>query len=840
MTAAARNDLQRLLQQLFPTLRGLLAFARDAGGLTTRQLGESRDRDALAELLVDAAIRKGRLAPLLDALRTRFPRRGRDIDALGKALGKGAPRGARLGPARNQVTPAARGTQGTRIPVFKVKPPGKAGAGGARPSGATGARKAAAKRTAPGSAKTGAHKAPARRAAPTGLAKPTAPAGISKPAARKPSAAGSARKAAAKHAVPKGAASSVRKASAKRGAAKPPDGHRAKPPSTDGPGPAEHGTGAEAVPVSMIAAPAEPQHVNLGFATSEAPGTPLVDHTLGAGEWYVFWVKIEPRVVAGSLPGDQPLGGLHEGDILDVILFGFPRQLQLGPARHGRVQILATGNRVVQRAWADTPAALADTQLCFAVRTPWTFGRAGLRCNIYHRGVLLQSHLVTVEVTWSGRAQPGAARRVCDYNLSDSLDTSRFAPGTEHLLSVLVNDDGHGTHSFRFVSSKAGVPDQIHDGHIDDTQLARQVSYARTALQWVAWGSEGEWDEKTTSYRFINPPSAETSAQIYRMMAQRGANLWGQIVTNFGIAGPELAALRNAMRQPGRVQIALKSSPDAVVPMAMVYDYPLDPARESLTVCDASLAAIAAGKALETEPCFVGNCPHYDDDRVVCAGGFWGFRHELGLPIHIPKGEIATAIARGPAVRGFAPIYTDADFTLRQGHIDALKGLASDWLEVIDDRDVCITRLVGEARPLVYFYCHGGLTPTRTPFLKIGLEGSDIITAASFINKFLHWNEPTRPLVILNGCHTTGTSPEAMFSFLSALVSQGNAAGVIGTEITNFEPIAVQIGTDLVTRFLAGEEVGRALKLARLGLLRQGNPLGLMYIAFALPSLHLV
>jgi hypothetical protein len=583
-----------------------------------------------------------------------------------------------------------------------------------------------------------------------------------------------------------------------------------------------------------------PQFVNLGFAVPDAAGTPLVDRTLGAGEWYVFWVEIQPHLIAGSAGGAAALADLHDGDTLDVILFGFPRQLRIGPARHGRVQIRAGGNRVVQPAWPETPDALKTTRLCFAVRTPWTFGRAALRCNIYHRGILLQSHLVTVAVTWSGRDRPGAVSRVCDYNLSTSLDTHRLGSGTEHRLSILVNDDGHGTHSFRFVASNAGVPELIHDGHLDGTLLAEAVRYARKALQWVAWGAEEDWDSTRHTYRFTTSPDRPVLEAAYKLLAVRGANLWGQIITQFGFLGPEARALRETMRRPGRVQIALKMSPDAVVPMAMVYDYPLDPARKNLTLCEISSAAIAAGTPLENEPCFLGNCPHYEDDRVVCAGGFWGFRHELGLPIHLPRGEVATTIARGAAARGFAPISTDPSFVQRSAHMAALAALATDWLEVIDDRDTCVQRLVGEPRPLIYFYCHGGLTKQRTPFLEVGAPGSDMITAQTFIDKFLHWSEPTRPLVILNGCHTTATSPEAMFSLLAALAWHANAAGVIGTEITNFEPIAVQVGTELVSRFLAGEEVGRAVKLARLRLLCHGNPLGLMYIPFALPTLHLV
>ena len=37
-------------------------------------------------------------------------------------------------------------------------------------------------------------------------------------------------------------------------------------------------------------------------------------------------------------------------------------------------------------------------------------------------------------------------------------------------------------------------------------------------------------------------------------------------------------------------------------------------------------------RGLAQHRCFLGDCPSYADDTVVCPGGFWGFRHGIGLP----------------------------------------------------------------------------------------------------------------------------------------------------------------------------------------------------------------
>ena len=109
----------------------------------------------------------------------------------------------------------------------------------------------------------------------------------------------------------------------------------------------------------------------------------------------------------------------------------------------------------------------------------------------------------------------------------------------------------------------------------------------------------------------------------------------------------------------------------------------------------------------------------------------------------------------------------------------------------------------------------------------------------TLLGQRIEWHEP-RPLVFLNGCHTTGLEPEQALELVSALVRRSRAAGVVGTEITVFEPLARAFAEDCLRRFLAGDPLGWAVRNARLELLKAGNPLGLVYLPYALPSLQLV
>lgn len=582
------------------------------------------------------------------------------------------------------------------------------------------------------------------------------------------------------------------------------------------------------------------QQVSIGVASPDEPETPLdVDRTLAPATQHLLWVQISKDRDAGAVPGIAALTALREDDELDVVVFGFPDQLVLDGPRHGRIRVNAKGNQLVKLAWKEILPDSPLPRLYFAFTTPAAPGRYALRCHIFCRGVLLQSHLVRAQVARRVEPYKAAVDRLIDYNLTSKLDPACIPADGGCKLSIFLNDDGNDTHSFRFVSSENGVAETIGDAHMEGAQLKEMVRYAREALRWTAWGSTKPWNREAC--KFTGGFNRQELGPALTLLARRGANLWMQLAERFAFVGPDAFALSEKMRAPGRVQIALKESPEAVIPAALIYDYPFDVATEDRDVklCEASLAAIAAGRALDGEPCFRGQCPSYGDLSVVCAGGFWGFRHELGLPLHLPRGEVASKIARAESVRAFAPISTDVNFVIRDGHLAQLAGLSSNWLEVLRSRDACLARLK-EPRQLVYFYCHGGVKEeTNTPFLQVGDVNSSPIFAQSLFTAKIFWKEPVRPLVILNGCHTTATSPDAMFSMLTGFAAHCNAAGIIGTEITNFELVASEFGRQFLSRFLVGESVGSAVRMARLELLRKGNPLGLMYIPFALPSLRL-
>ena len=272
----------------------------------------------------------------------------------------------------------------------------------------------------------------------------------------------------------------------------------------------------------------------------------------------------------------------------------------------------------------------------------------------------------------------------------------------------------------------------------------------------------------------------------------------------------------------------------------MLYDYvgfdSTQPS-EAYTLCPRFLRALAAGEDLEAVECFTGSCASRGSATVVCPSGFWGYRHRLAMPVSVvdaPDSPVAIGFdERGPSV----VLAASTDFELVLPHTAAVMKLCPRLLTATTREDTL--RLMREAGVhLVYFYCHGGVQD-RVPFLKVGGPGERGITSDLLFSERIRWTSP-RPLVFINGCRTTALEPETAIELVSGLVRRAHASGVIGTEITVFEPLARDFAEAYLARFLAGATVGEAVRGARLALLAGGNPLGLAYIPFALESLRLV
>jgi hypothetical protein len=279
---------------------------------------------------------------------------------------------------------------------------------------------------------------------------------------------------------------------------------------------------------------------------------------------------------------------------------------------------------------------------------------------------------------------------------------------------------------------------------------------------------------------------------------------------------------------PGGAAASLSSAA-----LTQVLDRNVDPDGVDVYVCeDASLCAQAA----------------HDPQHVVCLWGFWGFKHLLEQP---PQGLTAErpeprALKDRVTVKGQPAlnmnVSTTLDFAGDRTHLNQIKALEYNGqpLAVVYAGEDGPGRLGVESviealrkgdQSLIYFYCHGGAVRDKPqdplePFLAVGSSDRQQIRPVTLDNEKYTW--PNAPLVLINACKSVALEPDLLGDFVRKFAEHG-AAGVIGTEVSVWEPLAVEVANFFFEEFLKGRPVGEILLELRHMLLQKHNPLGLIY-----------
>ena len=622
--------------------------------------------------------------------------------------------------------------------------------------------------------------------------------------------------------------------------------------------------------------------VNLGFAhPTAADNTLKKNEPLQTGHTYYFWLNVGRKhkdAIGESV--SLKVEELPAEAVLTVAIFGFENELAITPGHDvGELKIEKDGTvKVLQQPVdrksiplsSEAPADYLERFLLFPISVPLKEATYRLRCNIYCAQVLVQSHVVSANVKSTPDPVAEACTSKLDYVLSESLRARHLVNMTEepHLLSLMINDNGDGSNSFRFFGDD-GTERFKDDAQIDGPEIGGFLKEARQAMHKVSWGKVDPWDPANpVEYRYqTNNFDRKKLAKDLAFLARAGWAIFDGFASHLHTTIEELQAL---MASPGLVQIALKLSPRVVVPAAIIYDYNWSPdnydfSTAEFQLCPTFSAAIDnardGGPPLEECDCFKGKCAlktmiaeiTQDPDKtlgdlppIVCPSGFWGYRHSLGLPLTLDgtNKEVPPVINFKDELQVVVGVSTDPHFKERDPHLNRLKNL-KDLLKF--DRNesykAVVKRLKTAAPHLVYFYCHGGTRANNArPYLELGVD--DRFGPESLSAEKIKWATP-KPLVFINGCHTTSLDPEISLSFVSSFVQQSGAAGVIGTEITIFEPLAAKFAEECLSRFVGASPhadsmpIGKAVRGARLELLTQGNPLGLVYIPYAVATLRL-
>lgn len=586
------------------------------------------------------------------------------------------------------------------------------------------------------------------------------------------------------------------------------------------------------------------RYVNTDLVADAAPEQALSrNQPLEPGTRYYLRLGIGQQEASSLevMPSSLPAEILQEDIELDVVVFSEDVALE---ATHGVLAVPANGITRVRRPASQPEGWSADTELLqerllFGFQTPTERGVIRLRCNLYCRGVLLQSRLISAAVGPDRTLENGLAlAAVLDFTISPAMTQELLQRLRQHSLSLMVNSMDDGSQTIRVVG-RDGERLFASSATLGEGEINHLISLTRDRLREVAWGDKAEWSKQP--YRYESSTAAQESMQRLRddliSMARRGYAQYSAVIETLVGGRKAVRQLEESIRKPGLIQLAQRRSAHDIVPIAMFYDAPIDTGA-ALSLCPDFEASLTSGRPLIDEPCFQGECKHYDNLEIVCPSGFWGLRHDIGIPfpVELRGPELALCIPytgqpglNVAAYRDF-PAWKKHEAALQQwGYVVAQ---ASDRAEVL--------KLLKASQPqLVYFYCHG-VERDSLPFIRVGSEQSDDYLAPDNLRAYrIDW-EDARPLVFLNGCHTAALTPERALSFVRTFVEQVGASGVIGTEITIFEPLAQRFAELFCKRFLEGIPLGRAMREARLGLLAERNPLGLVYIGHAYADLALV
>lgn len=601
--------------------------------------------------------------------------------------------------------------------------------------------------------------------------------------------------------------------------------------------------------------------VNTGFASLSQASVPLHPSSpLDPGQNYYFWLDIGPPTLCSieATPTAIP-DYIPPKARLVVAIFPFDEEIEIVPgADIGELELEEDGTAIVLRQpqqaleGIEVPEGdLLNRRLLFPVKAPQKEGAFRLRCNIYYQQILIQSRLVRAVVARDGLPREEALQSVIDYALSHTLWAEHLQSLAPHRLSILLNSNGDGTHTLSFLGAEGN--DLFKDSAvIPATELKIPAENGRKGLWKVSWGEEKPWrDDGRLTYRYANR-FPERASDLKRLeedlifLARRGYILYNAIIDKFTRSRGKSSKLARLMLNPGMVQIAIRDSPTQILPASLFYDYPLDTQADGYKICEAFLAALQSSMPLHQAACFTGQCPHSrrdangNPDGYICPSGFWGYRHSLGFPPSLADGmDVPTEIPMDEGPRMVVGAATNLDRlddhmrALREIRRDAVWNYSEKRMEIIHN----LRKEKGRTH-LIYFYCHGGITANNLPYLQVGDgTGSDFIDGSNLRAYEINWDGP-QPLVFINGCHTTALDPEKVINLVADFVSAGSA-GVVGTETTIFEPLACSFAEACLSYFLKEKcSIGDAIRMARLKLLGEYNPLGLVYTPFVLPSLH--
>jgi cell division protein ZapA (FtsZ GTPase activity inhibitor) len=596
------------------------------------------------------------------------------------------------------------------------------------------------------------------------------------------------------------------------------------------------------------AAPAqEPQrYVNTGFVPGTNPDCPVSPTVpLKTNTKYYFIVNIgKIEKWSGELdPGKSKVPAGQETEF-QVAIFSPDNGIMIrGSGDIGAVKVTGEGAEVTQQPGKkinDVPESSHKLEwLFFPITTPTTENQYEMHCIIYLKQVPIQVRRITVQVTTNPEDWPPftrAWRSDLIFSLSDSLLPAILNQVHEHQASIFFDVDARDTSRLFIFGSEPNLVFIKEDISIGVMALQESITEARNRLikATISYDQQGK-----TQYNYENLKSSRAAFPSgLLLLAEWGYVFYSQIMAL--IPKDKKDALSHLLQTTSYIHISMKDSTQNFFPAAMIYDFPLRNGLKEYRMCAQFWKYLEEGEDLGSINCYGDQCTARNDasKTTLCPMGFWGFRHILGIPLSL-KGDIQSQIPIEDMLKVVIATAESLDtsgahFSDMAARIKTNSSRLCPQVTINPKPATDVDELRGQLNQsphIIYFYCHGICKPQGIPVLECGPEQNPFEIDPSYFNDITSW-EKTHPLVFINGCHTGDVMPEEFLEFITPLIVQQKASGVIGTEIPIYNSMAACFAEACLSSFVGGKTIGESVRDGRLAVLSTYNPLGLVYSPF--------
>lgn len=489
-----------------------------------------------------------------------------------------------------------------------------------------------------------------------------------------------------------------------------------------------------------------------------------------------------------------------------------------------------------------------QSYLFIPIKSPSSAGKANLRLGIYYNKNLVQSQKFTFEISIDEQVRKGYYATI-DYTLTHQLREVDYLP--PRTLNIAHNQNRDRTHTLMLNHDK----DDIIGFTVTEGQMKEALDCVRTTLRNIHFEESGGTlllpeVNRENRYSKSNAKPIDEFKEDLRELAIEGFRLYSCLFGNKPTTEENLTeSLKNTIDEPPTIQISRTGNSNFVFPWDLLYDIHLEPTNiNEFKYCDLL-------NEWDRESSIVKNgayrCPHESSHgkNTICPFGFWGFKYAIEQPPFVEDRPLPVTIQRGKLwpemLIGLSSKPTKK--SLAGNHIKTVREILSDfYIFDTEKKNRLVVRMKSSQLDIIYFFGHGRYENKESPdkgitYLEMAdgytIVPEDIKTWAKYDWPEGHWRHNS-PLVLLNGCHTAELTPKALVNFVD-MFARAYASGLIGTEITIAEQVAIEAAEVFLDCFKDNAPVKAALNKMRKQFLAKGNLLGLAYTAYCSMDLTL-